>query len=182
MRKMSRKIFHKSLHNSCPFFQIAAGGGVGYNSGTRKGRRERMKRWIPIGVVLVLVILAFGLCATAWNPGQFAGDWYCAETGELFRFQDGLVSCEQHNLLTGTIDAMCGAYCFDRDSVTVFSGGSRAGKSAAAVPHTRHRRRPPVRVERRFRRNIFLPQSASGAGKLTNPLCPFIVGSGDFFN
>ena len=47
-----------------------------------------MKRWIPIGVVLVLVILAFGLCATAWNPGQFAGDWYCAETGELFRFQD----------------------------------------------------------------------------------------------
>ena len=82
-----------------------------------------MKRWIPIGVVLVLVILAFGLCATAWNPGQFAGDWYCAETGELFRFQDGLVSCEQHNLLTCTIDAMCGAYCFDRDSVTVFSLG-----------------------------------------------------------
>ena len=35
---------------------------------------------------------------------------------ELFRFQDGLVSC-------GTIDAMCGAYCFDRDSVTVFSLG-----------------------------------------------------------
>ena len=70
-----------------------------------------MKRWIPIGVVLVLLILAFGLCATAWNPGQFAGDWYCAETGE------------QHNLLTGTIDAMCGAYCFDRDSVTVFSLG-----------------------------------------------------------
>ena len=82
-----------------------------------------MKRWIPIGVVLVLVILAFGLCATAWNPGEFSGDWYCAETGELFRFQDGLVSCEQHNLLTGTIDAMCGAYCFDRDSVTVFSLG-----------------------------------------------------------
>ena len=42
---------------------------------------------------------------------------------ELFRFQDGLVSCEQHNLLTGTIDAMCGAYCFDGDSVTVFSLG-----------------------------------------------------------
>ena len=82
-----------------------------------------MKRWIPIGLVLVLVILAFGLCATAWNPGEFSGDWYCAETGELFRFQDGLVSCEQHNLLTGTIDAMCGAYCFDRDSVTVFSLG-----------------------------------------------------------
>ncbi len=82
-----------------------------------------MKRWIPIGVVLVLVILAFGLCATAWNPGEFSGDWYCAETGELFRFQNGLVSCEQHNLLTGTIDAMCGAYCFDRDSVTVFSLG-----------------------------------------------------------
>lgn len=50
-----------------------------------------MKRWIPIGVVLVLLILAFGLCATAWNPGEFSGDWYCAETGELFRFQDGLV-------------------------------------------------------------------------------------------
>ena len=33
---MSRKIFHKSLHNSCQFFQIAAGGGVGYNSGTRE--------------------------------------------------------------------------------------------------------------------------------------------------
>ncbi len=46
------------------------------------------------------------------ESGEFAGDWYCAETGELFRFQDGLVSCEQHNLLTGTIDAMCGAYCF----------------------------------------------------------------------
>ena len=52
-----------------------------------------MKRWIPIGVVLVLLILAFGLCATAWNPGEFSGNWYCAETGELFRFQDGLVSC-----------------------------------------------------------------------------------------
>ena len=74
-------------------------------------------------LTLVLLILAFGLCATAWNPGEFSGDWYCAETGELFRFQDGLVSCEQHNLLTGTIDAMCGAYCFDRDSVTVFSLG-----------------------------------------------------------
>ena len=57
------------------------------------------------------------------ESGEFSGDWYCAETGELFRFQDGLVSCEQHNLLTGTIDAMCGAYCFDRDSVTVFSLG-----------------------------------------------------------
>ena len=34
-----------------------------------------MKRWIPIGVVLVLLILAFGLCATAWNPGEFSGDW-----------------------------------------------------------------------------------------------------------
>ena len=33
---MSRKIFHKSLHNSCPFFQIATGDGVGYNSGTRE--------------------------------------------------------------------------------------------------------------------------------------------------
>ena len=68
-----------------------------------------MKRWIPIGVVLVLLILAFGLCATAWNPGEFSGDWYCAETGELFRFQNGLVACEGHNLLAGTIDAMCGA-------------------------------------------------------------------------
>ena len=82
-----------------------------------------MKRWIPIGVVLVLLILAFGLCATAWNPGEFSGDWYCAETGELFRFQSGLVTCEGHNLLAGTIDAMCGAYCFDRNSVTVFSLG-----------------------------------------------------------
>ena len=82
-----------------------------------------MKRWIPIGVILVLLILAAGLCATAWNPGEFAGEWYCAGTGELFRFQDGLVSCDGHNLLPDTDEAMCGAYCFDRDSVTVFSLG-----------------------------------------------------------
>lgn len=69
-----------------------------------------MKRWIPIGVVLVLVILAFGLCATAWNPGEFSGDWYCAETGELFRFQDGLENPRQLYLIHGTDgDRLCGS-------------------------------------------------------------------------
>ena len=46
------------------------------------------------------------------ESGEFSGTGTARRPGELFRFQDGLVSCEQHNLLTGTIDAMCGAYCF----------------------------------------------------------------------
>ena len=142
-----------------------------------------MKRWISIGVVLVLLILAFGLCATAWNPGEFSGDWYSAGGGSCSGFQDGLVSCEQHNLLTGTIDAMCGAYCFDRDSVTVFSLGV-AGLENPRQLYLMHGTDGDRLCGSKdaFRRNIFLPQSASGAGKLTNPLCPFIVGRGDFLS
>ena len=82
-----------------------------------------MKRWIPIGVILLLVILAAGLCATAWNPELFTGDWYSAGSGERFSFREGLVTCDGHNLLDGTDEAMCGAYCFDRNSVMVFARG-----------------------------------------------------------
>ena len=82
-----------------------------------------MKRWVPIGVIFVLVILAAGLCATAWNPESFTGDWYCAKSGERYSFREGLVSCDGQNLLDGTDEAMCGAYCFDRNSVMVFARG-----------------------------------------------------------
>lgn len=83
-----------------------------------------MKHWIPLGVVLsLLLILALGLFSTAWNPGDFTGNWYSSDDGELYLFREGMVVCEEHNIMTASEEAMCGAYCFDRDSVAVFAMG-----------------------------------------------------------
>lgn len=82
-----------------------------------------MKRWIPWGIVLILVLLLVaGLLSTALNPGAFTGEWYSA-SGERFHFREGVVTCDAYNILTGPDNAMCGAYCFDRNSIAVFSAG-----------------------------------------------------------
>ena len=78
-----------------------------------------MKRWIVPGVGIGILLLLLGLFSTAWNPGNFTGNWYSAPDGTLYRFQEGLISREE----TGIPKGMCGAYCFDRNSVAVFADG-----------------------------------------------------------
>ena len=78
-----------------------------------------MKRWIVPGVGIGILLLLLGLFSTAWNPGNFTGNWYSAPDGTLYRFQEGLISREE----TGIPEGVCGAYCFDRNSVAVFADG-----------------------------------------------------------
>lgn len=78
-----------------------------------------MKRWVVLGIVLVVLIA--GVCLlgkTAVNPGDYTGDWYGAEDGRLYRFREGIITVPEDMRKTG--DGFCGAYSFCRDSIVLF--------------------------------------------------------------
>ena len=46
-----------------------------------------MKRWIALGIVLLILIGGGCLLArTAVDPADYTGSWYGAEDGQLYRF------------------------------------------------------------------------------------------------
>lgn len=79
-----------------------------------------MKRWVALGIVLLVVIA--GICLlgqTAIDPGAYTGAWYGAEDGRLYQFHEGIITSQSAALETG--DSFCGAYLFCRDSILLFT-------------------------------------------------------------
>lgn len=76
-----------------------------------------MKRWIPVGIGLAVLLSAFiWLNRPVLQPEQFTGRWYAQNTGIRYTFEEGLIWPE------GT-DTFGGAYCFGKDSVFLFAPG-----------------------------------------------------------
>ena len=79
-----------------------------------------MKRWIALGIVLLIiagggVLLAQG----AVDPADYTGSWYGAEDGQLYQFREGLITCSEDPYEMG--DGFCGAYVFCRDHILLFT-------------------------------------------------------------
>ena len=79
-----------------------------------------MKRWIALGIILV-VLLAGGLFLqrTAVDPGDFTGEWYGAGDGRLYRFHEGIINCPEDTHTEET--DFCGAYFFCGDRMILFT-------------------------------------------------------------
>lgn len=79
-----------------------------------------MKRWIALGIVLLLLAAAGILLAQgAVDPADFTGDWYGAEDGRLYQFHEGIISTPE--VPRGTEDGFCGAYIFCKDRILLFT-------------------------------------------------------------
>ncbi|MDO5546095.1 MAG: hypothetical protein Q4F81_09800 [Eubacteriales bacterium] len=79
-----------------------------------------MKRWIALGIVLLILIGGgFGLAQAAVDPADYTGDWYGAEDGRLYQFHEGIITCPEAS--QETEDGFCGAYVFCKDHILLFT-------------------------------------------------------------
>ena len=79
-----------------------------------------MKRWIALGIVLVIIIGAGCLLTqTAVDPADYTGDWYGAEDGRLYRFREGIILSPGQ--AEETEDGFSGAYAFCKDHILLFT-------------------------------------------------------------
>ncbi len=77
-----------------------------------------MKRWIALGIVLLILIGGGCLLArTAVDPADYTGSWYGAEDGQLYRFHEGIITGPSND----QGDGFCGAYAFCKDHVLLFT-------------------------------------------------------------
>lgn len=82
-----------------------------------------MKRWIAFAIIIVLFISIFALLARkAMDPADFTGEWYGAEDGRLYRFQEGIITSPADNHDGG--DGFYGAYVFCADRILLFTVSS----------------------------------------------------------
>lgn len=82
-----------------------------------------MKRWIPLGILLIFLAAALGLCCSAVAPEDFSGEWYFAEDASLYTFRDGIVECAGHSIPTADGSTFSGAYSFARKRIALFCVG-----------------------------------------------------------
>ena len=82
-----------------------------------------MKRWIALGIVLLILIGGGCLLArTAVDPEDFTGCRSGAEDGQLYRFREGIITGPAD--IQGTGDGFCGAYVFCGDRILLFTVSS----------------------------------------------------------
>ena len=80
-----------------------------------------MKRKVVIGVVIsVLICVCIALNRKLLKPEDFTGAWYHAGDGALYTFEDGIITCTDHEeiLLGDTI--FSGAYSFAKEKAAIF--------------------------------------------------------------
>lgn len=83
-----------------------------------------MKRWVPLGVICILLLtIALGLSRPVIDPARFTGKWYSSSDGNLYLFQEGIIQCADHYVLTPEGEKVSGAYTFGSDTIAVFAMG-----------------------------------------------------------
>ena len=82
-----------------------------------------MRKWLLIGMgIIMLAILTF-LGKTAVDPSDFIGEWYSADSQEIYRFQDGIIHSNNDSDRWQDGDNISGAYIFSGKSVALFAIG-----------------------------------------------------------
>lgn len=83
-----------------------------------------MKRWLPFGIILALILTAVCcLFGTAIAPEDFTGAWYSSTDGALYMFREGIITCEKHQIPFSGDQIFSGSYSFSKDSIVVFAIG-----------------------------------------------------------
>lgn len=73
-------------------------------------------------IILVCVIVA-GLCQSAIDPDNFAGEWYSAMDQSVYLFQDGLLYCTKHPVPLSDNTYISGAYTYSKNTIFLFAAG-----------------------------------------------------------
>ena len=82
-----------------------------------------MKRWIPLGLLLIFLLAALGLCCCAVDPEDYSGEWYSAEDASMYSFRAGIVQGDDHSIPAADGTRFSGAYSFARNRIALFYVG-----------------------------------------------------------
>ncbi len=78
--------------------------------------------WAIIGLILIsFVMIGF---QSAFDPTEITGDWYAADTGVRYHFQDGVITCEECSIDIADGTSYCGAYYSAKGKVLLFYSGA----------------------------------------------------------
>lgn len=81
---------------------------------------KRVTLWCIIFSILLIIV---GLCQTAINPNAFTGQWYSSADQSIYVFQNGLITCNKHDVTTPEMASISGAYTYCKDSIYLFVNG-----------------------------------------------------------
>ena len=80
-----------------------------------------MKRKVIIGVVIsALLCVCIALNSKILEPADFTGAWYHAGDGALYIFEDGLITCTDHEEILLGDAVFSGAYSFAKEKAAIF--------------------------------------------------------------
>lgn len=82
-----------------------------------------MRRWLLCGITVITVVIAVFLGQTAVDPEDFTGDWYSASGQRIYRFHNGIISCEDDPVQLSDNNTISGAYIFAGKKVSLFVMG-----------------------------------------------------------
>jgi hypothetical protein len=84
---------------------------------------ECMKKWLLLGFAVIAVVLIAFLGQPAVDPEDFTGEWYSTDGQNIYRFQNGIIHCDKHNISLADDSIFSGAYIFSGKSVVLFTMG-----------------------------------------------------------
>ena len=82
-----------------------------------------MKKWQLFGVAIITVAMIAFLGRSAIDPENFTGEWYSTKGQHIYRFQHGIILCDQHKVAVGDDSDISGAYSFSGKSIVLFAMG-----------------------------------------------------------
>lgn len=82
-----------------------------------------MKKWLFLGLAVMVTAMAVLLAQPAVDPEDFTGEWYSATGQHIYLFQNGIIHCEQHSAALPDGSTFSGAYAFSGKSIALFAMG-----------------------------------------------------------
>ena len=82
-----------------------------------------MRKRLLCGIAVIVILLIAFLSQTAIDPDDFAGEWYSVNGQHIYRFEDGIIQCEQHAIELADGRSVSGAYTFSGKSIALFAMG-----------------------------------------------------------
>lgn len=82
-----------------------------------------MKRWLLVGLAIIIVVIIAFLGQPAVDPDDFTGEWYSVSGQQIYRFHHGIIHCEQYGAALADGRSISGAYVFSGKTVALFAMG-----------------------------------------------------------
>lgn len=82
-----------------------------------------MRKLLLCGIAIITVAMLAFLGQTAVDPDNFNGEWYSASGQQIYRFQNGIIHCDQYSVALADGNSISGAYTFSGKSVALFALG-----------------------------------------------------------